>query len=444
MFKKILIANRGEIALRIMRACQELGVKTVAIYSDVDAESLHVKFADEAICVGPAHAEKSYLNIPAIIEAAKQKGADGIHPGYGFLAENAGFAEACKKEDIVFIGPDAKTMDLLGDKINARATAKMADIPLLPGSEAGVETKEDCLKIAEEIGYPVILKASSGGGGKGLQIINKPADFEKFSVTQEEVKAAFGSGDMFLEKYCTNPKHVEVQILADKHGNTLVLGERDCSIQRKHQKLLEETPCSTISPSIRERLFEAAVRLSKAANYHSAGTVEFLVDNNESFYFLEMNTRIQVEHPVSEMISGVDILKEQIKIAAGQELEISQKELKLNGHSIECRINAEDAFTFTPSPGKIDFYNAPGGIGVRVDTCIYSGYKVLPFYDSLIAKVIVWGSTRGEAISRMQRALNETSITGIKTNIPFQKKLLGAPVFRDGSYTTTCLNSITK
>ncbi len=437
MFHKILIANRGEIALRIIRACKELGIKTVAVHSDVDSEALHVKLADESICIGPASSAKSYLNMKAIISAAEVTDADAIHPGYGFLSENAEFAEICKNCGITFIGPTAENMRLMGDKISARQTVTKAGVPILPGTKEGVQTAEEAKRIAAEIGYPVIIKATAGGGGRGMKVVHSPASLPNaFAAARSEAQAGFGNPEVYIEKFCERPRHVEIQIMADQHGNVIHLGERDCSIQRRHQKLIEEAPCPVLSPALRKKMGECAVAAAKAVGYTSVGTMEFLLDKDHNFYFMEMNTRVQVEHPVTEMITGVDIIKEQIRSAAGLPLRFKQSDIKIHGHAIECRINAEHPFKFTPSPGKIDGYHTPGGLGVRVDSAVYDQYTVLPHYDSMIAKLIVHADTREEAIKRMARALDEYIIEGIKTTIPFHQKIMDNKEFIEGNVDT--------
>ncbi len=437
MFHKILIANRGEIALRIIRACKELGIKTVAVHSDVDREGLHVKMADESICIGPAPSIASYLNMKAIISAAEVTDADAIHPGYGFLSENAEFAEICANCGITFIGPSPESMRLMGDKISARQTVIKAGVPILPGTTEGVKSAEEAKKIAAKIGYPVIIKATAGGGGRGMKVVHSPASLANaFAAARSEAQAGFGNPEVYIEKFCERPRHVEIQILGDKHGNVIHLGERDCSIQRRHQKLLEEAPCPVLTPATRKKMGECAVAAAKAVNYYSAGTMEFLLDQSGDFYFMEMNTRVQVEHPVTEMITGIDIVKEQIRVAAGQKLRYKQSEVKFHGHSIECRINAEDPVKFTPSPGKIDGYHTPGGLGVRVDSAVYDQYRVLPHYDSMIAKLIVHADTREEAIRRMARALDEYIIEGIKTTIPLHKRIMNNKEFIEGAVDT--------
>jgi acetyl-CoA carboxylase, biotin carboxylase subunit len=443
MFHKILIANRGEIALRIIRACKELGIKTVAVHSDVDSEALHVMLADESICIGPAPSAKSYLNMKAIISAAEVTDADAIHPGYGFLSENAEFAEICENCGITFIGPTPDSMRRMGDKISARQTVTAAGVPILPGTKDGVHSVEDAIKIADEIGYPVIIKATAGGGGRGMKVVHSPASLPNaFAAARSEAQAGFGNPDVYIEKYCERPRHVEIQILADKHGNVIHLGERDCSIQRRHQKLIEEAPCPVLTPALRKKMGDCAVAAAKAVNYSSVGTMEFLLDQQGNFYFMEMNTRVQVEHPVTEMVTGIDIVKEQIRSAAGLPLRFRQEDIKISGHSIECRINAEHPFKFTPSPGKINGYHPPGGLGVRVDSAVYDQYTVLPHYDSMIAKLIVHADTREEAIKRMARALDEYIIEGIKTSITFHQRIMNSKEFIEGDVDTGFLERI--
>ena len=443
MFHKILIANRGEIALRIIRACKELGIKTVAVHSDVDSESLHVKLADESICIGPAASSASYLNIQAIISAAEVTDADAIHPGYGFLAENAEFADICANCGITFIGPSPENMRLMGDKIQARQTVTKAGVPILPGTKEAVESIEKAKEIAADIGYPVIIKATAGGGGRGMKVVHSPASLPNaFAAARSEAKAGFGNPEVYIEKFCENPRHVEVQILADKHGNVIHLGERDCSIQRRHQKLLEEAPCPVLSPELREKMGECAVAAAKSVGYSSVGTMEFLLDADHNFYFMEMNTRVQVEHPVTEMVTGVDIIREQIRSAAGLKLRYKQSDIKISGHAIECRINAEHPFKFTPSPGMIDGYHPPGGLGVRVDSAVYDKYKVLPYYDSMVAKLIVHGDNRQEAVQRMARALDEYIIGGIRTTIMLHQRIMGNKEFREGTVDTSFMEKL--
>lgn len=438
MFKKILIANRGEIAVRVIRACKELGIKTVAVYSKPDINSLHVQMADEAVCIGDASARLSYLNIPNIITAAKNKEVDAIHPGYGFLAENAYFAELCGTYDIKFIGPRPEVIKLMGDKIKARDLMEQAGVPLVPGSAGNVESYEQALEIAGEMGYPVMIKAAAGGGGKGMRLAqNKNNLKEALDMARMEAMAAFGNDEIYMEKYIEEPRHIEFQILGDELGNLIHLGERDCSLQRRNQKLLEEAPSVFLDDELRMEMGQAAVKAARAAQYYSAGTLEFLVDKHKNYYFIEMNTRIQVEHPVTEMITGIDIVKEQIKIATGEKLAIKQEEVKINGWSIECRINAEDPdHDFVPSPGTIGKYIIPGGPGVRNDSSAYEGYTILPYYDSMIGKLIVWGGTREEAIQRMKRSLQEFKIDNIKTTIPFHLKVLDNAFFKKGEIYT--------
>jgi len=433
MFHKILIANRGEIALRIIRACKELGIKTVAVHSDVDNEALHVKLADQSVCIGRAASAESYLNIKAIISAAEVTDADAIHPGYGFLAENAEFAEICQQCGITFIGPSPDNIRLMGDKIQARQTVVEAGVPILPGTEDNVPNVEEAVRIAAEIGYPVIIKATAGGGGRGMKVVHSPAHLPNaFAAARTEAEAGFGNPDVYIEKFCERPRHVEIQIMADQHGNVIHLGERDCSIQRRHQKLIEEAPCPVLTPAIRKKMGECAVAAAERCGYSSVGTVEFLLDKNLDFFFMEMNTRVQVEHPVTEMVTGIDIIKEQIRIAAGEKLRFKQKDIKITGHAIECRVNAEDPVKFTPFPGKIQGYHTPGGMGVRVDSAAYDQYTVLPHYDSMIAKLIVHAETREEALKKMSSALDEYIIEGIKTTIPFHQKMVRNKEFVDG------------
>lgn len=438
MFTKILVANRGEIALRIIRACKELGIKTVAVYSTADKDSLHVNVADEAVCIGAAPANQSYLNISNIIAAAQTTGAEAIHPGYGFLAENAGFAALCQANKIKFIGPGAEVIEMMGDKVRAREIVKKAGLPVVPGSDGAVKSYEEAVEIAKLVGYPVMIKAAAGGGGKGMRLSHNEASLkEALDMARMEAGSAFGNDEIYIEKYVEEPRHIEVQILGDEFGNVIHLGERDCSIQRRNQKLLEEAPSTFLDDDLRKQMGEVAVNAAKAVNYVSAGTIEFLVDKYKNFYFIEMNTRVQVEHPVTEMVTGIDIVKEQIKIAAGQPLEIKQEDVVINGWAIECRINAEDPDNeFCPSPGKIEKYIIPGGPGVRVDSCVYQGYVIPPYYDSMVAKLIVWGKDREEAISRMKRALNEFKIENIKTTIPFHLKVLDNAFYKRGEVYT--------
>ncbi|MGT2715160.1 acetyl-CoA carboxylase biotin carboxylase subunit [Streptococcus respiraculi] len=443
MFRKILIANRGEIAVRIIRAARELGIATVAVYSTADKEALHTMLADEAICIGPARSRDSYLNMNAIISAAVVTGAEAIHPGFGFLSENSTFATLCAEVGIAFIGPSGKVMDLMGDKINARTQMIQAEVPVIPGSDGEVLTAEEALVIAEKIGYPVMLKASAGGGGKGIRKVEKAEDLvSAFESASSEARAAFGNGAMYLERVIYPARHIEVQILADRYGHVVHLGERDCSLQRNNQKVLEEAPSIAIGQTLREEIGQAAVRAATAVGYENAGTIEFLLDEaSGQFYFMEMNTRVQVEHPVTEFVTGVDIIKEQIRIAAGQELSVAQEEIVIQGHAIECRINAENpAFNFAPSPGKIsNLYLPSGGCGVRVDSAVYPGYTIPPYYDSMIAKVIVHGANRFEALMKMQRALYELEIEGLVTNTDFQLDLIADKRVVAGDYDTAYL-----
>ncbi|MBF0591186.1 MAG: acetyl-CoA carboxylase biotin carboxylase subunit [Nitrospirae bacterium] len=437
LFKKILIANRGEIAIRVIRACKELGIGTVAVYSEIDRDSMHVKLADEAICVGPARASDSYLNIPAILSATEVTDAEAVHPGYGFLSENPQFAEACRKSGIVFIGPTPENIRLGGNKARARHIMKRHGIPVVPGSDGALEDMSLALKIARKIGFPVIIKASAGGGGKGMRVVHEESQLpQALAAAQNEALAAFGNGELYIEKYFSYIRHIEVQIAVDNKGETLQFGERDCSVQRRHQKLIEESPSPIINDRLREKLGKYAIKAAEALKYRNVGTVEFIFDKEENFYFMEINTRVQVEHPVTEMVTGIDVIKEQIRLACGLPLSVKQKNVILRGHSIECRINAEDPFTFIPSPGKITFYYQPGGPGVRVDTHIYSGCTIPSQYDSLIAKLITYGSNRQEAIDRMRRALGEFKIEGIKTTIPFHKTLLSNADFLSGKFDT--------
>ncbi len=443
MFHKVLIANRGEIAMRIIRACKELGIKTVAVYSTADKDSLHVKLADESVCIGPPPSLSSYLNINAIISAAELTDAEAIHPGYGFLSENARFAEICEQCGITFIGPSSHSMRVMGDKISARQAVIKENVPILPGTKEGVKDVDEAVRIAKEIGFPVIIKATAGGGGRGMKIVHSPAALPNaFATARAEAQSGFGNPEVYIEKYCERPRHVEIQILGDKHGNVIHLGERDCSIQRRHQKIIEEAPSVISTPELRATMGEAAVRAAKAVGYSSAGTIEFLVDKDNNFYFMEMNTRVQVEHPVTEMITGIDIVQEQIRVAFGEKLRYAQKDVKINGHAIECRINAEDPVKFTPSPGKITSYHTPGGLGVRVDSFVYDGYTVVPHYDSLIAKLIVHAETREAAIRRMARALDEYIVEGIRTTIPFHKRIMANKDFIEGNIDTSFLERI--
>ncbi|GAB2692952.1 acetyl-CoA carboxylase biotin carboxylase subunit [Paenibacillus thermoaerophilus] len=435
-FQKVLIANRGEIAVRIIRACRELGIQTVAVYSEADRDALHVRLADEAYCIGPTASKDSYLNITNLMSVATLTGVDAIHPGYGFLAENADFAEICESCNITFIGPSPEAISKMGDKSEAKATMKAAGVPIIPGSDGIVQDLDEAVRIGREIGYPLIIKATAGGGGKGIRLANSEEELVKqITTAQQEAQSAFGNAGVYLEKYLTGMKHVEIQILADKHGNVVHLGERDCSVQRRRQKLIEEAPCPILTPDIRKRMGEAAVRAAKAVGYAGAGTLEFLLGPDGQFYFMEMNTRIQVEHPVTEMITGVDLIKEMIRVAEGHPLPFAQEDIRFDGWAIECRINAEDPDrNFMPSPGQIQFYLPPGGIGVRVDSAAYPGYVIPPHYDSMVAKLIVWGPTRDEAIARMKRALAEFAVSGVHTTIPFHLKVLDHPVFLDGTF----------
>ncbi|MFY9402741.1 MAG: acetyl-CoA carboxylase biotin carboxylase subunit [Candidatus Omnitrophota bacterium] len=447
MFSKILIANRGEIALRIIRACRELGIRTVAVYSQADRDSLHVRFADEAVCIGSAPSSGSYLNIPAIISAAEITDVEAIHPGYGFLAENAHFAEICESCKITFIGPTPQNIRLMGDKMAARSSMHKAGLPIVPGSAAAIKNKEEALKTAKSIGYPVIIKAAAGGGGKGMRICHNDLTLISSIMTaQSEAEANFGNSNVYIEKYIEKPRHIEVQIIADRLGNILQLGERDCSIQRRHQKLLEESPSSVVDTKMRKKLGELVIKGMKSVNYLSCGTIEFLLDTKTSkFYFMEMNTRIQVEHPVTEMVTGIDLIKEQLRVASGEKLKIRQEDIQIKGAAIECRINAEDPEAgFMPSPGKINDLVLPGGPNVRVDTHLYAGYEVPPYYDSLLAKLIVYGNNRNEAIKGMSRALSEFVISPIKTTIPFHLKLMENPLFLKGDISTHFIQDMLK
>ena len=441
MFKKVLIANRGEIAVRIIRACREMGVRTVAVYSDIDKEALHAQLADEAVCIGPALAKDSYLNIANILSACVLTGADAIHPGFGFLSENAKFAKMCKECNIKFIGPDYDSIELMGNKAKAREVMKAAGVPVVPGYEGAIKDEFEALKIAKEIGYPIMIKASAGGGGKGIRVANNDEEFLLgYKTAKSEAKACFGDDTLYLEKFVKDPKHIEFQILADDFGNIIHLCERECSMQRKNQKMLEEAPSNVLTDDLRNRMGEIAKMAAKAANYKNAGTIEFLFDKDNIFYFMEMNTRIQVEHPITEMITGVDLVKEQLKIASGEKLSISQDDIKINGHAIECRINAEDPdHDFRPCPGKIEELCLPGGMGIRIDSAIFAGYKIPHCYDSMIAKVISFAKTRDEAIVKMNRALSEFAVGGVKTNIDFEISILESEEFLKGEYNTSFL-----
>lgn len=436
MFKKVLIANRGEIAVRIIRACRELGIQTVTVYSTADRSALHAKIADEAVCIGPAATKDSYLNAAALIEACKKTGAEAIHPGFGFLSENADFADICKDNGITFIGPSSKSIRMLGDKASAKETMKAAGVPVIPGSDGAVPDMETARLLCKEIGCPLMVKASAGGGGRGIRLVERPEDLEAaITAAKQEALNFFGDDSVYMEKFIVNPKHIEVQILADKFGNTVYLGERDCSMQRRNQKVLEETPSPIMTSDLRERMGRAAVAAAKACGYCNAGTIEFLVDEYKNFYFMEMNTRIQVEHPITEAVTGVDLVKQQLKIAAGDALPFNQKDIKISGHSIECRINAENPeLNFRPSPGKIEALHIPGGPGIRIDSSVYQGYTIPPYYDSMIAKVIVHAPTRTEAIAKMKWALAEFIVEGVDTNIDFQLSLIRDSAFESGKY----------
>jgi acetyl-CoA carboxylase biotin carboxylase subunit len=440
VFKKVLIANRGEIALRVIRACKELGIKTVAIHSEADAASLHVRAADEKVCVGPAEAALSYRNIPNVLSAAEISGADAIHPGYGFLSENAHFAEVCESIGIKFIGPSSENIAMLGDKAKAREIVMKRGLPVTPGSPGELRSEEEALQAAQKIGFPVIIKATAGGGGRGMRVVNKAEDLARaFQAAQAEAKSTFGNESVYLERYFLEPRHIEVQVMADHRGHVIHLGERDCSIQRRHQKLLEETPSPAIDDKLRKEIGRVACEAVKAAHYRNVGTVEFLLDKDRNFFFMEVNTRIQVEHPITEMVTGVDLIKEQIRLAAGLPLTLRQQDVVMNGHSMECRINAEDPEKFTPSPGLITKYSPPGGFGVRVDSVMQTGAVVSPHYDSMIAKLITHGRDRQECMARMRRALDEFIIEGIKTTIPLHRRILDDPDFQKGHVSTTFL-----
>lgn len=445
MIKKVLIANRGEIAVRIIRACREMGIVTIAVYSEADKDALHTQLADEAVCIGPAKASLSYNNMQNIITVAVQKKVNAIHPGVGFLSENSTFASMCEECNIKFIGPRAETIDALGNKSNARATMIEANVPVIPGSDGVVNTVEDAYKVADELGYPVMVKASAGGGGKGIRIVRTKEELEgAYEAAKSETKAAFNDDNMYMEKLIENARHIEVQILGDSHGNVIHLGERDCSLQRRNQKVLEESPSPVLNKETRDAMCEAAVRAAKAVNYENAGTIEFLYDKSGDFYFMEMNTRIQVEHPITEMVTGVDIIKEQINIASGEKLCYKQKDIKITGHAIECRINAERPYmNFAPCPGKVDYLLMPGGcLGLRIDSAVYASYDIPPFYDSMIAKVITHGDSRQEAIAKMKRALHEFVIEGIETNIEFQESILNNDQYVDGIYDTSFIEQV--
>jgi acetyl-CoA carboxylase biotin carboxylase subunit len=434
MFEKILIANRGEIALRIHRACREMGIRTVAVHSTADSDAMHVRLADEAVCIGPPPSRESYLNIPAIISAATIAGADAIHPGIGFLSENARFAAMVEEHGLTFIGPTSEQIALMGDKVAAKDAARRLGIPVVPGSDGALGSDEEAARVAKKIGYPVLVKAAAGGGGKGMKVANSEGDLvQALSLARNEARAHFGNDALYMEKYLSHPRHIEIQILGDAHGNVVHLGERDCSLQRRHQKVLEEAPSPALNAREREKIGNVAVEAMRKFGYRSAGTIEFLFQDGE-FYFIEMNTRLQIEHPVSEMITGIDLVREQIRVAAGAPLQMTQADIKFNGHAIECRINAEDPETFRPSPGRVSDYHAPGGLGVRVDSALYSGYTVPSHYDSLIAKLIVHGNSRNECLMRLRRTLEEFVIGGIATTIPLHQRLIAAPDFINGDY----------
>jgi len=439
MLKKVLIANRGEIAVRIIRACRELGISTVAVYSEADKNALHTRLADEAVCIGPAKSAQSYLNIKNILEAACGTGADSIHPGFGFLSENANFAKMCEESNIKFIGPSYQVIDLMGNKSNAKELMKKAKVPVVPGSDGSIKNLDEATEIASKIGYPIMIKAAAGGGGKGIRLVNSPDELEEaYEIVKQEAMVSFNDNEIYIEKFIENPRHVEIQVLADEYGNCIHLGERDCSVQRRNQKVLEESPSTVLDASLRKKMGEAAINAVKASHYSSAGTIEFLVDKHKNFYFMEMNTRIQVEHPVTEWVTGVDIVKEQLKIASGEKLKYSQKDITVKGHSIECRINAENPENnFMPCPGTITDLHLPGGNGVRIDTAVYTGYKIPPVYDSMITKIIVHSETREEAISKMKVALEECVIDGVDTNIDFLYQILENENFISGSFDTS-------
>ena len=442
MLKKVLIANRGEIAVRIIRTCREMGIPTVAVYSEADKDSLHAKLADEAICIGPAPSQKSYLNIKNILEAAVLTGSDGIHPGFGFLAENAKFAKMCEESNIKFIGPKYNVIELMGNKSNSKDLMRANGVPVIPGSNGSIKSIKEAMEIAKKIGYPIMIKAAAGGGGKGIRLVKSEAELdESYNIVKQEAKVSFNDDEIYIEKFIEEPHHVEIQVLADEYGNSVHLGERDCSIQRKNQKILEESPSPIIDEKLRDEMGKAALKAVKAAKYSNAGTIEFLVDKYGKFYFMEMNTRIQVEHPVTEWVTGLDIVKEQIKIASGEKLSFKQKDIEFKGHSIECRVNAENPDkNFMPCPGEIKDLNLPGGNGVRIDTAVYTGYKIPPTYDSMIAKIIVHSDTRKEAIAKMKRALDECVIDGIDTNIDFLYKILENENFVKGNFDTSFIS----
>ncbi len=444
MFHKVLIANRGEIAVRIIRACRELGIRTVAVYSTPDREALHTLLADEAVCIGPAKATESYLDIKRIISAAVITGANAIHPGFGFLSENPKFAKICEESNIKLIGPSSEMMSLMGNKARARETMINAKVPVVPGTDGIITQADEAYDLADSIGYPLIIKAANGGGGKGMRVAERKEEIHKmFSLAQKEAIASFSDNGMYMERYVVNPKHIEFQILADEHGNVIHLGERDCSVQRRHQKIVEEAPSKALTDKLRKKMGDVAVRAAKAINYTNAGTVEFLLNDQGEFFFMEMNTRIQVEHPITEMVTGIDLIKKQIEIAAGLSLDIMQKDIKLHGHAIECRINAEDASKdFRPSPGTINNLIMPGGKGIRIDGAIYPGYTVAPYYDSMLAKLIVHGDTREEAIAKMKSALGEFIVEGVTTNIDFHFEILENPSFVSGDYDTSLIETM--
>ncbi len=441
MFEKILIANRGEIALRILRACREMGIRTVAVHSTADADAMHVRLADESVCIGPPASTDSYLNKAAIISAAFVTNAEAIHPGYGFLSENADFAEMIEEHGLTFIGPTAEHIRIMGDKVAAKVAAKESGIPVVPGSDGAIESADEAISVGEEIGFPVLIKAAAGGGGRGMKVAEtKETAAEAFKLATAEAKAAFGNGEVYMEKYLSHPRHIEIQVLADAHGNVIHLGERDCSLQRKHQKVLEECPSPALNANERKKIGETVCKAMRKLKYRNAGTVEFLYEDGE-FYFIEMNTRLQVEHPVTEMVTGLDLVREQIRIANGGELDITQKDITFSGHAIECRINAEDSVTFAPSPGRVNGYHIPGGLGVRIDSGLFAGASIPPFYDSMIAKLIVHGKTRNECLMRLRRALSEYVIEGVTTTIPLHEKLISATDFVDGNYDIRWLES---
>lgn len=446
MFEKVLIANRGEIAVRIIRACRELGIRCVAVYSTADKNALHAQIADEAICIGPANTKDSYLNSQALLAACEITGSDAVHPGFGFLSENADFARQCNKCGITFIGPSPESIEMLGDKATAKETMKKAGIPVIPGSDGAVKNIDDAKMIANEIGYPILVKASAGGGGRGIRLVEKESDLEsRFIAAKQEAKSFFGDDGVYLEKFIINPRHVEIQVVADKHGNVVHLGERDCSMQRRNQKVLEESPSPIMTEELREKMGEAAVKAAKACGYYNVGTIEFLVDKNLDFYFMEMNTRIQVEHPVTEFVTGIDLVKTQLKIASDEVLSFTQDDVKIIGHSIECRINAENpSMGFRPSPGKIIALHTPGGPGIRMDSAAYQGYIIPPYYDSMIAKLIVYAPTREDAIMKMRWALSEFIVEGVDTNIDFQLDLIKNPSFESGEYDIGFLDRLMK